>query len=172
VNHEIVPLAASHNCADFSCGKQQQDRYLIKFALRNQELGYGRTYVAVQRSGARSIDGFYTVSMSSILFANLPDGLRFPDMPKYPMPAAHMGCLAVRSSCQGQGLGGLLLIDALRKMISASEVVAARAVELIAADEKVAKWYASYGFLPFKDSPVHLYMAFDTAKQIVAETGP
>jgi hypothetical protein len=96
VKHAIELLTAAHNCSQFTCGNDWLDKYLRKHALRNQQKGYGKTYVAVREGGAR-VDGYYTVSMSSVQFENLPDDLRFAGMPKYPMPAAHIGCLAVAS---------------------------------------------------------------------------
>jgi ribosomal protein S18 acetylase RimI-like enzyme len=168
----IEPLLARHQTADFTCGKESLDRYLHKHAVRNQQLGYGRTYVAISSESPLQIDGYYTISMSSVQFTHLPEALQFAGMPKYPMPVAHLGCLAVRSSCQGQGLGNLLLIDAMSRMISGAQIVAARAIEVVALDERVAQWYATFGFKAFKDAPLHLFLPLDTARQIVDRSAP
>jgi ribosomal protein S18 acetylase RimI-like enzyme len=165
VSWEIQPLTDRHDRKGFTCGYPWLDAYLRQHALRNQELGYGRSYVAVPL-GASRVEGFYTLSMGSVAFANLPDGLA-ARVPKYPMPVAHMGCLAVRSDRQGRGLGGLLLIDALRRVVAAAEVIAARAVEVKAIDEKARDWYAGYGFLPFRDAPLHLYLPMQTVRSLV-----
>jgi ribosomal protein S18 acetylase RimI-like enzyme len=138
--------------------------------LRNQANGYGKTYVAVGNDSKITI-GYYTVSMSSVQFLNLPDSLIYTTMPKYPMPTAHLGCLAVRKEAQRKGLGSLLLVDAMKRMICASEVVAARAIDVKAADEPIKDWYIEYGFSPFKDivgPPFHLFLPIDTARKIVA----
>ena len=164
----IERLAAGHDCSGFSCGNDWLDKYLRKNALRNQDKGYGRTYVAIRDDETRRVDGYYTVSMSSVQFENLPNGLKFAALPKYPMPAAHLGCLAVSTDCQRQGLGSMLLIDAMQRMIAASEVVAARAIEVKAIDEQVRDWYATYGFVSFDKSgpPFHLFLPIDTAREI------
>lgn len=174
MNRFIEPLDAGHDCSHFACGQPWLDKYLRGHALTNQTRGYGKIYVAVRDDASRRIDGYYTVSMSSVQFEHLPDPLRFPAMPKYPMPAAHLGCLAVASDCQRQGLGGILLIDALRRMTAAADLVAARAVEVKAIDDAARQWYADYGFLPFKNAggpPFQLFMPMETARRIVAETG-
>lgn len=163
---EVQPLTDRHDRAGFACGYPWLDAYLRQHALRNQELGYGRTYVAVPTGGASPVEGFYTLSMSSVAFANLPDDFA-ARVPKYPMPVAHMGCLAVRQDRQGRGLGGLLLVDALRRVIAAAEVIAARAVEVKAIDAKARDWYAGYGFLPFRDAPLHLYLPMQTVRSLV-----
>ena len=168
----IAPLAEDHEHRDFACGQDYLDRYLKNSALRNQANGYGKTYVAVGPD-SKMIAGYYTVSMSSVQFANLPESFIYKTMPKYPMPTAHLGCLAVRKELQGKGLGTLLLIDAMRRMIAASELVAARAIEVKAADDKVCDWYVEYGFTPFKSvgSPqFHLFLPLDTARQIVDQS--
>lgn len=174
MKREIVLLAAAHDVGAFTCGNDWLDKYLRHHVVRNQSKGYGRTFVAVRREGPARVDGYYTVSMSSVQFSHLPDALHFGAMPKYPMPAAHLGCLAVAADCQRQGLGSILLIDALRRMIAASEMVAARAVDVKAIDDAARDWYADYGFLPFRDlkgPPYHLYLPLDTARAIVAAAG-
>jgi len=165
-----MALSAQHVTADFTCGKESLDRYLRKHALRNQQLGYGRTYVVVPSDSPQRIDGYFTISMSSVQFVHLPEALQFAGMPKYPMPVAHLGCLAARLECQGQGLGTLLLIEAMSRMIQAADIVAARAIEVVALDEQVARWYSSFGFQPFKDAALHLSCRLTTAREIVHQS--
>ena len=164
----IAPLSDDHERAQFCCGKPLLDDYIRKYASQNQRLGYGRTYVAVRADGSRIVDGYYTLSMASVAFQQLPPTLA-KRCPHYPMPAAHLGRLAVDETCQRQGLGQMLLVDAIERMVAASEVVAARAIEVWAIDEEASRWYARYGFLPFNDSPHHLFLPMDTARQIVEQ---
>lgn len=166
MNWEVQPLSAAHDRKSFECGNAWLDSYIRQHAVRNQELGYGRTYVAVEAGGAASVDGYYTISMGAVAFASPPDALA-ARVPKYPMPVAHLGCLAVRKGLQGQGLGRLLLVDALRRVLAATESIAARAVEVKAIDEPARDWYTAYGFLPFRDSPLHLYLPMSTVRALV-----
>jgi ribosomal protein S18 acetylase RimI-like enzyme len=173
VKWNIELLSANHDHSGFACGQEYLDKFLKNSALRNQVKGYGRTYVA-SGPDTRLVSGYYTVSMSSVQFANLPESLQYSTMPRYPMPAAHLGALAVRSELQRKGLGSILLIDAMRRMIAASEIVAARAIEVKAANDAVCKWYEGYGFAPFNcigKDPYHLFLPIDTAKQIIASAG-
>jgi ribosomal protein S18 acetylase RimI-like enzyme len=167
----IELLTGDHDHSSFACGQDWLDRYLKFNAMRNQANGYGRTYVAVGPD-SKIVVGYYTVSMSSVQFANLPESLIYSTAPKYPMPTAHLGCLAVRKEVQRRGLGSILLINAMQRMILASEVVAARAIEVKAADEKIRDWYADYGFAPFKNisgPTFHMFLPIDTARMVVAE---
>ena len=169
MNRRIEPLTPRHDRAGFQCGKPWLDRYIQQFALRNQQLGYGKTYVVISDDAPRVVEGYYTLSMGSVLFAELPDELA-QRVPKYPMPVAHIGCLAVSSKCQRQGLGGLLLVDAMRRILTAVDIVAARALEVRAIDDEARDWYVKYGFAPFRDAPLHLYLPMETVRQLVEET--
>ena len=170
----VEPLRPEHRHVDFTCGTEWLDRYLRQHAARNQARGYGKTYVYVPDDDARRVDGYYTVSMSSVQFENLPPPLRFSNMPKYPMPAAHMGCFAIANALQRQGHGRVLFIDALRRMVAGAEIVAARAVEVKAFDEAAKAYWTTYGFQSFTDlgsPPFHMFLPMATAEQIVLASG-
>jgi ribosomal protein S18 acetylase RimI-like enzyme len=162
---EIHPLTADHDRKRFECGKDWLNRYLRNHALRNQELGYGRTFVAVA-AGSLRVDGYSTLSMGSVMFENLPPTMA-QDVPRYPMPVVHMGCLAVARDCQRQRLGEMLLVDALRRAVSASNNVAMRAVEVKAIDEEARDFYLAYGFVSFVDHPLHLYLPMATIHSLL-----
>ena len=83
---DIASLSKEHDRGAFDCGNAWLNNYLRQHALPNQELGYGRTYVATSR-GSLIVDAFYTLSMSSVVFADLPTDLA-KRVPKYPMPVA------------------------------------------------------------------------------------
>jgi hypothetical protein len=65
-------------------------------------------------------------------------------------------------------LGGILLIDAFRRVLAAADLVAARALEVKAIDEAARRWYLHRGFLPFADHADHLYLPIDTITKAVA----
>ena len=170
VQHSIEKLSSDHHRGEFDCGKAWLNEYIRRHALNNEALGYGRTYVAV-RDGSSAVRGFFTVSMSSVMFENLPEELA-QGVPRYPMPVSHLGCLAVQHDEQRKGLGSLLLIDAFSRILAASDLIAARALEVKAKDAEVAEWYVRRGFLKFKDHPQHLYLPLDTIRQIVDSAKP
>ena len=61
------------------------------------------------------------------------------------------------SAAQGQGLGALLLAEALRKAVIAGEAAAARLVVVDAIDEDAARFYARHGFIAVPEHPYRLY---------------
>jgi GNAT superfamily N-acetyltransferase len=62
------------------------------------------------------------------------------------IPAVLLARLALDRTLQGGGLGGVLLADAMRRVIAATETVAARFVVVDAIDERAANFYAHHGF--------------------------
>lgn len=169
VSPSIEPLGPHHDGSVFDCGEAWLNAYIRRHAAENQELGYGRTYVAT-RGDSPLIEGYYTLAMGSVMFQNLPEALA-RHVPRYPMPVAHLGCLAVDSRLQDHGLGRLLLMDAFRRVITAADVVAARALDVKAISERARRWYLERKFLPFRDDPTHLYLPMATVRAVVAQQG-
>ena len=70
-----------------------------------------------------------------------------------------IGRLAVDRTIQGQGLGGLLLIDGLRRTEFIAKQVGVRAVEVDAIDEAARRFYVKFGFTSLRDNPRHLFLS-------------
>jgi len=155
----IEPLDKSHQRENFDCGEISLNDFLRKYARQNAERGLGRTFVAVL-PGEKRVLGYYTLSSGSIAFDAVPEKL-----PRYPIPVAHLGRLAVDSSMRGQGLGELLLIDALERTVIISGEFGIYAVELFALTERAKQFYLKYGFVSLKDDDKHLYLPVKTIIQ-------
>lgn len=147
-----------YSCDIFSCGYEALDTYLRRYAKKNHKKGIGKTFVLAD---GELIVGFYTVSMSSIDFQNVPLSFR-SGIPKYPIPVAIIGRLAVDLNYQGKKLGGILLINALKRIFEASKSVAAYAVIVDAKDKKSTGFYERYGFVSYKENPLSLYLPMTT----------
>lgn len=155
----IEPLDKSHQRENFDCGEVSLNDFLRKYARQNAERGLGRTFVAVL-PGEKQALGYYTLSSGSIAFDAVPEKL-----PRYPIPVAHLGRLAVDSSMRGQGLGELLLIDALERTVIIASEFGIYAVELFALTERAKQFYLKYGFVSLKDDDKHLYLPVKTIIQ-------
>ena len=70
-------------------------------------------------------------------------------LPRLDVPVVLIGKLAVDRSVQGQGLGALLLVDALRRSLQISEQVGIGAVEVDAIDDAARNFYLKFGFRSF-----------------------
>jgi GNAT superfamily N-acetyltransferase len=111
----------------FNCGVKALDDYFLKHAHTNHEADVGRAYVMEAstseiESGLPPVLGFYTLSMASVLSKDAASVLG-KQLPRYPMPAALIGRLAVDHRAQGRRLGGRLLGDALQRVFQASETL-------------------------------------------------
>src|SRR5690349_14329598 len=104
----IEPLSGAHDREPFHCGSAPElDEYLKRYASANMRTGTAATFVAL-REGSDVVIGYYTLSATAIQLDLLPKKTGLPN----PVPAALLGHLAVDQTCQGAGIGKLLLIDA------------------------------------------------------------
>lgn len=62
------------------------------------------------------------------------------------IPAVLLARLALSESLRGQGLGPILVADALQRVVHATQSVAARLVVVDALHERVAQFYETLGF--------------------------
>lgn len=133
----------------FSCGKRPLDDYFARHAYANDQAGIGRTYVLRRSPSSRSefpqVLGFYTLSMASAESTSLSVVMK-KRLPRYPMPVALIGRLAVDTRAQGRGLGEQLLMDALRRVVDAADLVGCTGVIVDAKDEAAEHFYSRYDF--------------------------
>ena len=165
----VEPLDKNkHNRAAFSCGQEPLDRYLQQQA--NQDLRKKVAAVMVLTADGNTIAGYFTLSQYSIDLGTLPqDAVRKLKLPRYPeLPATLLGRLARDSRFRGQGVGGLLLMEALRRSLEQSRSVAAMAVVVDAKDEEARAFYLKYGFIELPDHPQRLFLPMVTIEQMFA----
>lgn len=116
-----------------------------------------RIYVAMD--GARDdVIGYFTLSSYYLLPESLPDALK-RKLPRYDaFLAILLGRLAVDRRYQGKGLGGSLLLQALRECYYASRRIAAMAVVVDAKDDVARSFYEHFAFLRCEDHEHRLYL--------------
>ena len=150
----IEALRQKHDRRAFSCGVDALDEYLRRFARQHSDANISRTYVAARGATVR---GFYSLTMAAIRKENLPTkhANRFPN---FPLPVARLARLAVDSRCQRQGIGDLLLADALARCLRLSTEIGMVGVIVDAKDEHARGWYERYEFGRFPDSPLTLWL--------------
>lgn len=74
--------------------------------------------------------------------------------------------LALDRSLHGQGLGGVLLWEALIRVVAATEIVAARLVVVDALHEHAAQFYEHHGFRRIPNTLRHVQKISDIARAI------
>ena len=101
--------------------------------------------------------GFYSLAMSGIRKDNLPEKYR-TRFPNFPLPVARLARLAVDMNRQRQGLGELLLSDALQRCLQISASIGMLGVIVDAKDKKARDWYERYEFERLHDAPLSLWL--------------
>lgn len=161
----VQPLATVHDRSHFDCGVESLNRYLKELATQHAKRNISKTYVAVAQ-GQTTVDGFYALSTGSMLLEELPEAAR-KRLPRYPIPTAHLGQLAIDRQSQGKGLGEALLFDALKRVVRVGEELGIYAVTVDAIDVKAAKFYERYGFVAIENDPFHLYLETKVVRQLL-----
>jgi ribosomal protein S18 acetylase RimI-like enzyme len=114
------------------------------------------------------IRGYYTLSAYSVKLTDLPEDVR-KRLPKYPdMPAALLGRLAVDAQFRGQGHGEHLLLDAMQKVLTASETLGTLVLVVDAKDQQAAEFYQHFDFIPFPSQPLRLFLPLATIRRLLA----
>lgn len=146
----IQSLTGSHNRSDFDCGKPALNEWLLRTARQHQEKDISQTFVAVEASSPTKVLGFYALSACEVVTEELPDEVA-KKLPRK-MPAVKLGRLAVDRAVQGQGLGELLLMDAIHRTCNVREHIGAFALFVDAKDDEAVAFYAKYGFIALPDA--------------------
>jgi predicted N-acetyltransferase YhbS len=138
----IALLDDRHAVERFDCGHPDLDRWLRHSARVAAATGTAATYVLCR---GRRVVGYYALAMSSVTHDRAPSRLRrgMPD----PVPVVLLGRLALCRSEQGTGLGGHLLVHALRHCVRGGREFGARAVVVDAVDSDAAAFYRHFGFI-------------------------
>ena len=161
---QLRPLGPHHDRAGFSCGVEPLDNYLKKQA--RQDVKKHVAAVFVLSPDGKTIAGYYTLSQYSVDLGTVPQDMA-RRLPKYPIvPATLIGRLAVSTAFRGQGLGEILLMDALHRSLTLSRQVASAAVIVDAKDDLAMTFYRKYGFLELPNIPGRLFLPMATIEQL------
>ena len=147
----IQPLTGRHNRGAFESGSAQLDVWLRQTAQQHQNKGISKTFVAVTDEAPARILGFYALTVCGVVAQDLPEDLA-KKLPRR-VPGIRLGRLAVDRSMQGQRLGELLLVDAIKRAKLVLEHVGVHALFVDAKDDRAAAFYRKYGFRPLPNDP-------------------
>ena len=145
MSYIVQPIQKRHDRSDFDCGNPFLDDYLRQFARQNHNKGIARAFVLVPEQEKNPVVGYYTLSAGSLAFEQIPTHLQ-KTLPKYPIPVARIGELAVSRSIQGQGAGSALLLSALKRIAGASSEMAVWAIIVDPIDQHALTFYQKFGF--------------------------
>jgi len=149
----VEPLNGKrHDRAGFKCGVESLDTYLEKQAAQDIRRKANAVFILVATHEPSRVLGYFTLCASGLAPGGVPHEAR-KHLPRYPLVSVTLiGRLAVAKSHQGQGLGAVLLVRALRKAYENADVVGSSMVVVDALDENAAKFYAAHGFVRLPES--------------------
>lgn len=157
-------LDKTHDRQSFTCGEKSLDSYLKQYASQDIKRNINRLFVATEQK-QKAIVAYYSLSANSLDVNNLPEKIK-SRLPKYPIPVSLLGRLAVSIDFQGQGIGKIVLADALKRVYHASQAMAVYAVVVDALDETAKQFYEKFGFIPLAKKKMSLFLPLQTIKQL------
>jgi predicted GNAT family N-acyltransferase len=162
----IVALeSAAHDRSAFACGAPALDRYIREHGAQDVKRDVARVFVALEGETA-IVRGYYSLSAASLQRDSLP-AEQAKRLPRYPVPAALLGRLAVDERTKGKGLGAFLLMDALNRLLLATQTLAIHALVVDAKDEAAAAFYRKYGFIAFPENARRLFLPMATVRTLI-----
>jgi GNAT superfamily N-acetyltransferase len=134
----VEPLSTDHVVSGFDCGSAAQSEWLVRHALQSHRAGLSRVYVVrgLDQPGDRVV-GYYSLAAGSVAPADAPRRMT-QGAGRYHQPVVILTRLGVDRAVQRSGLGRALVVDALRRIASASEVIGVRAL-LIHCESDIAR---------------------------------
>jgi GNAT superfamily N-acetyltransferase len=168
----IEPLdTRRHDRASFASGVSQVDNYIRKTANKLAEADNLRVFVLTSADG--DLIGFYGLNAHSIEHEDLPKRFARSSPGHGSIPAAYISMIGVDARHQGKGYGGMLLSDALSRILRASQQVGIAVALLDILDcgdpdlvERRRQLYLRYGFESLPDTKHRLFMPVASIAQL------
>jgi GNAT superfamily N-acetyltransferase len=151
-----------HDRKAFTCGKQELDEYLQRYASQHNKSGLSTVRVLVDSAKPSTILGYYSLSAAQISVDELDEASR-KALSRYPLPCFRMGRLARHVHNRGQGLGEMLIGLAVRNCLQARKSVGAYALIVDAKDDEARQFYEHYGFSVCQHMPMTLYLCLPSS---------
>lgn len=149
---------AKHRREAFRCESAPLTDFIQKRARKEMDARASACFVLVPDSDPSRIAGYYTLTQTSIVLGKLPAELT-KKLPRYPeLGATLIGRLARDLDWRGSGIGGLLLVDALRRCVRQSEEAGAVVVVTDPKNDKARAFYTDYGFQPLDEHRMFIPM--------------
>jgi GNAT superfamily N-acetyltransferase len=163
-NRYIEKLRREHPIEDFDCGREELNRYLLRYAWQNQQAGASQTYVGIADG---VIAGFYTLAVGQVNHEDAPARLT-KGLAKHGVPIMLLARLGVDRRWQHQGVGKALLRDAMQRTLQAAEIAGIRAFAVHAKDENARRFYEHFDFIPSPVDPMHLFVLLKDVRRIIS----
>ena len=150
------PLGRKDVRDGFHCGIASLDTWLVEHAPGADAAGSARTYVVID-DGQDRVVGYYALTVAS-LEREAATGRATKGMPRHPIPVMLLARLAVDESVQGEGVGAMLLADAMQRTLLVAEETGIRLLLVHAVDDEARSFYLHFGFEVSPSDPMNLQL--------------
>jgi ribosomal protein S18 acetylase RimI-like enzyme len=169
--YSVELLSSAHDREGFDCGSEPLNAYFRQTARQHTERGVSRTFVMVEEGTGepREVLGFFTLNICQLHSEALPPELAR----KLPREIAgiKLGRLAVATRRQRQGLGQILLVAAMRKVVEVFESAGGIGLFVDAKDAAARAYYEQFGFISLPDNNLQLFLPLGTLRKALASPG-
>jgi GNAT superfamily N-acetyltransferase len=142
------------------------DRYLRTQAGQDVRRKANAVFILVESNKPSFVLGYYTLCATALPHGDVPVAAR-KHIPRYPLVSATLvGRLAVSEARQGEGLGAILLADAVRRAYASAAIVGSSTLIVDAINDRAAAFYESNGFVRLPDS-LRLVLPMRTIQRLV-----
>jgi GNAT superfamily N-acetyltransferase len=123
-------------------------------------------FILVESNKPNFVLGYYTLCATALPQGDVPMAAR-KHIPRYPLVSATLvGRLAVSEARQGEGLGAILLADAVRRAYASAAIIGSSMLIVDAINERAAAFSESNGFVRLPDS-LRLVLPMRTIQRLV-----
>jgi ribosomal protein S18 acetylase RimI-like enzyme len=151
----IERLSGQFDRTAFACGADTLDRYLKTQASQDVRRHFASCFVVFDQT-TEAIAAYYTLAAARLDPTEIPAEL-VQRLPRYAqIPAALIGRLAVDRRYQGQGLGRVMIVDAVGRALQSD--TAAFAIVVDAKDAAAIAFYRRLQFEPIAGNPNSLFL--------------
>ena len=165
----LQALGKDHDRAAFTCGVESLDSYLKTQASQDVRRKANAVFVLTPLDDSNRIAGYFTLCAYGLAPGMIPDAAR-KHLPRYPVVSATLiGRLALSVAFQGQGLGSLLLAEALRKTYENASIIGSSMAVVDAIDERAVRFYQAHGFIKLPES-MRLVLPIRSIAEIAGDT--
>lgn len=159
----VEKLRPDHPLEEFDCGRDELNRYLLRYAWSNQQAGAAQTYIGL---AGDTIVGYHTLAVGHVMREDAPERLT-KGLARHPVPVMLLARLAVDRRWQGQGIGKALLRDAMQRTLRAADIAGIRALAVHAKDAEARAFYQKFDFVPSPTDPMHLFILLKDVRRVV-----
>ncbi|BAY83828.1 GCN5-related N-acetyltransferase [Calothrix parasitica NIES-267] len=157
-------LDKHHNRNSFDCGNEALNKFLKRIARQHIQKGISRTFVLVDTEQPEIIISFFTLTLCEVRVEKLPP--KFAK--KYPskVPGVKLARLAVSELYQRQGIGEIMMIEAMKRALIVAENAGGIGLFVDAKDEAAKTYYSRYGFVNLEDAFLEMFLPLSTILQM------